>query len=158
MRHAGVILFLLLLPLFAAAPADAQKTGEWPRFMSVKWREARVRVGPGLRYPVRWVYQRPSMPVVAQRRVANWVLIKDREGDEGWIHVNALSGRRTVIVVGALRELRDAPRPAAPLVARVQGGVIGGFDRCDGAWCKAEFQGYDGWIKRSEIWGVSDQD
>jgi SH3-like domain-containing protein len=98
------------------------------------------------------------MPVLAQRRVENWVLIRDWEGEEGWIHRTALSARRTVIVTGALRELRYAARTDAPLVARVQGGVIGRFERCEGDWCRADFQGYTGWIRRNEIWGVSDQD
>lgn len=158
MRRSLVILFLGLTAAGFGAPSFAQDGEERPRFMSIKWDEARVRVGPGFQYPIRWVYHRLSMPVLAQRRVENWVLIRDWEGEEGWIHRTALSGSRTVIVTGALRELRYAARPDAPLVARVQGGVIGRFEECEGDWCRADFQGYTGWIRRNEIWGVSAQD
>ena len=48
----------------AQAPESAQPTGlPLPRFVSLRSEEVNMRTGPGVRYPVDWVYKRKNMPV-----------------------------------------------------------------------------------------------
>ena len=151
------LVFLALFAVSPARPAHAQEA-ETAQYGSIKWRRVNVRAGPGFQYPIRWIFQRRDMPVLLQRELDNWYLIRDWQGEEGWIHRAAISRQRTVIVVGVMRAVRRTPAPDAPLVARVQGGVVGRLDECEGGWCRADFDGFRGWIPRDQIWGISPQD
>jgi SH3-like domain-containing protein len=152
--------FLALLALWAATlPALAGSVGTEtglpiPRYVTLRAKEVNVRAGPGVRYPIEWVYQRPNLPVEVVAEFDTWRKIRDPDGVEGWVHQQMLSGRRTVVVIGGERMLRRNPEPAAPAVARLEPGVIGWLDGCKRDWCEIEVTGLDGWIQRSHIWGV----
>ncbi len=81
-----------------------------PRFASLKTDEVNLRTGPGLRYPIDWVYKRRDLPVEIEREFEVWRLIADSDGVKGWVHQATLVGRRTFVVVGAERTIRNAPK------------------------------------------------
>ena len=90
------------LPHRGAAAQD-----EDPRFRSVRASEANVRIGPGRRYPIAWVFVYRGLPVQVIDAFETWRRIRDWEGAEGWIHQSLLSKRRSVILIGArLRPMR----------------------------------------------------
>ena len=39
-------------------------------------------------------------------------------------------------------------------VEMVQSGVIGNIRSCDGAWCLIDGEGFKGYIKQANLWGV----
>ncbi|MEQ9334762.1 SH3 domain-containing protein [Thalassobaculum sp.] len=125
-----------------------------PRYVTLRAREVNVRAGPGVRYPIDWVYQRPNLPVEVIAEFDTWRKIRDPDGTEGWVHQSMLSGRRTVVVIGGEHLLRRTPDPAAAPVARLEAGVIGWLDGCRRDWCEIDVGGLDGWIQRAHIWGV----
>ncbi|MCR9070446.1 MAG: SH3 domain-containing protein [Alphaproteobacteria bacterium] len=125
-----------------------------PRFVTLRAREVNVRTGPGVRYPIDWVYQRPNLPVEVVAEFDTWRKIRDFEGTEGWVHQSMLSGRRTVIVVTAVRMLRREPAESAPAMARLEPGVIAWLEVCRDDWCEVEVAGIDGWLRRGDVWGV----
>ena len=154
---------LLLAAWAGAAPAEAagrernpnQVTGlPVPRFVTLRSGEVNVRTGPGVRYPVEWVFTRKEMPVEITAEFDTWRRIRDWEGSEGWVHQSMLSGKRGVVVLGAQRQIRSEPVPEASTVARVQPGVMGWLSKCKGEWCQVDLKGYKGWLKRGEVWGV----
>lgn len=124
-----------------------------PRFVTLRAEEVNLRTGPGVRYPIEWVYQRPSLPVQVIAEFDTWRKIRDVDGTEGWVHQSMLSGRRTVMVTGREFHLRRAPDAAASAVARVEVGVIGKLEECVPRWCEVEMGGLSGWIDRRAIWG-----
>jgi SH3-like domain-containing protein len=65
-----------------------------------------------------------------------------------------VSGKRTVVVKGAIRALRRQPDLASEVVARAEPGVFAHLVECRGAWCRVETADITGWVQRSEIWGV----
>ncbi len=71
---------------------------ELPRFASLEADEVYVRSGPGLKYPIKWVYKKPGLPVEIILEFEVWRKIHDVEGKEGWVHSSLLSGRRTGII------------------------------------------------------------
>jgi SH3-like domain-containing protein len=147
----------LLFALAAALPAAAQTPREGlpiPRFVTLRSEEVNLRTGPGVRYPVEWVFVRRQMPVEILQEFENWRRIRDRDGTEGWVHQSMLTGRRAAVVVGETRNLRRRPETDAPIVARVEPGVIGALLECKDAWCRLEAGGFRGWLPREEIWGV----
>lgn len=157
---------LALTLLLAAAPlpsgggahaADAEQ-GESglpvPRFVSLRANEVNLRAGPGVRYPIEWVYQRRLMPVEVIEEFETWRKIRDWQGTEGWVNKAMLSGQRTVLVLEDVRTLRRDASAEAPAVARAEPGVIARLLKCNGDWCKVDAAGYEGWLARGEFWGV----
>ena len=127
-----------------------------PRFVSLRSSQVNLRSGPGIRYPVEWVYLKRALPVEIIAEFDNWRLTRDWEGTEGWVHQSMLSGRRMIRVTGVERDLRRSPSENSVLVARVEAGVIGRLIQCpqDSMFCRVEINGYQGWLKRGEFWGV----
>lgn len=149
---------LLILALVAAAlPAVAQETGlPLPRFVSLRADEVNMRTGPGVQYPVEWVYHRENLPVEILREYRTWRLVRDWQGAQGWIHQSMLSGRRTFMVLTAERTLRARPDAKSGAVARLEPNVIGEVENCpdSGGWCRVRVGGRDGWLRRVEVFGI----
>ena len=114
-----------------------------------------LRSGPGLRYPIEWVYKRRDLPVEIQREFEVWRLVADQEGVKGWVHQATLVGRRTFITIGAERMIRASARDNAAPVARLKPGVIGRLRSCEANadWCQVQVGEYRGWLKREAFWG-----
>ncbi len=152
---------LLAIPAaFAVAPSEAENSDKGesglpiPRFVSLRADEVNLRTGPGVRYPVDWVVQRRGLPVEVVAEFEAWRKIRDQEGVEGWVNKAMLSGRRTILVTGDIRTIRRSRSADAPAVARVEPGVVARLVKCDDSWCKVEVDSYEGWLPRSELWGL----
>lgn len=145
-------------PVVPAEPAKGTNTGlVLPRFASLKTDEVNLRSGPGLRYPIEWVYKRRDLPVEIQREFEVWRLISDSEGVKGWVHQATLVGRRTFVVLpGTEQVLRDDAKVEASPVARLKPGVIGRIRTCEAKadWCQVQVGEYRGWLLRSAFWGI----
>ena len=115
-----------------------------------------MRLGPGKRYPIEWVYKRRDLPMQIEREFEEWRLVRDQENTKGWVHQATLGPRRMGIVIGGEQALRSEPRDDASPVARLKPGVIVRLRTCEAAsdWCQATSQDYRGWMKRSEVWGL----
>lgn len=125
-----------------------------PRFVSLRAHEVNMRTGPGIRYPIEWVYRRAGLPVVVIDEFENWRRVRDWEGSVGWVHQSMLSSSRSVIVVGKGVTMRRDSRTDAPAVARLATGVIGTLDGCGKAWCQVRVKGFDGWLPRTAVFGA----
>jgi SH3-like domain-containing protein len=126
-----------------------------PRFVSLRSDEVNVRTGPGVRYPIDWVFVRKTMPVEVLAEVDTWRKIRSLDGTEGWVHQSMLTGRRTAVVIGSqTRTLYKRNDAATATVALLEPGVIAGLLECRDAWCRIEAGGQKGWLPRDQIWGV----
>ena len=175
-RHAvAAVRSLLLVPLLlvqmlwagAAFAAEGPSGLPLPRFATTRSTPINVRVGPGTRYALAWVYVKAGTPVEIVQEFDTWRKIRDFDGSEGWVHQNLLSGKRA----GLAAPWRQGEQ--VPLYAGrdTNGGVrawLGpGFrveiSGCDGSWCEVsatthpETGGaatYSGYLQQSELWGV----
>jgi SH3-like domain-containing protein len=129
-----------------------------PRFVSLRAGEANLRTGPGTRYPIDWIYRRSGLPMLVIDEFEIWRRVRDHQGTVGWIHRSMLAGRRTLLVQAERPLLRRRPDPAAPGLAYLEAGVIGIFGGCQDGWCRIEAQGFEGWLKRDEVWGTGPED
>lgn len=145
--------FLALLILTPAAQAATDLPV--PRFVSLRSNQINLRTGPGIRYPVEWVYLKSDMPVEITAEFEHWRRIRDFNGKEGWVHQHMLSGRRTVRVTKETVLRRAASSEALPL-AKIEDGAVGRLMLCPAGtgMCKVEFTQFQGWILKNQLWGV----
>ena len=159
---AGLALAAVVLFASAAAAQETPRVGAsglvLPRFVSLRSSEANLRAGPGTRYPIDWIYRRSGLPMQVIDEFDIWRRVRDHQGTVGWMHRSMLTGRRTLLVLGERPLLRRRPDPAAPGLAYLESGVVGAFGGCEGDWCRIEAQGFEGWLKRAEVWGVGSGD
>lgn len=125
-----------------------------PRYASLRSNEVNMRTGPGTRYPILWVFTHPNLPVEITAEYEIWRRVRDPEGAEGWVHKSALSGKRTVIVTGGMRELRLKPDDAAATAAHLEMGATGLLQNCAQDWCKVKFDGIKGYLRKNQFWGA----
>jgi len=146
----------LMLGLAAFTPASAQDQ-EVPYWASIRAEKVNMRVGPGVSFPIDWIYQRPGLPVKVVRVMQGWRLVRDPGGVQGWIVGRLLTRERGAIVIGEEpTEIRAEPSDSAEISWRVEPGVVGQLGDCDDRWCEFAVAGRSGWIAMSSIWGAGD--
>ena len=146
-----LLLAMGLAPRFLEAATDQSAV---PRFATLRASEVNLRAGPGEQYPIEWVFTHKNLPVEIVAEFKVWRKIRDADGTEGWVHERMVTGRRSVLVRGQMRQLHSRPAADAAVVARVEPGVVAGLIECQAAWCRIEAGGVKGWLKRDEVWGV----
>lgn len=153
----AAMLFLAAAAASAAEP-DAGRKGPSglpiPRYVSLAADKVNLRSGPGVRYPVAWVFEKRNLPVLVTAEFDYWRKVRDQDGAEGWVHKSLLSGRRYAQIVGQERTLRREPRADAAVVLRAEPGVLGRLLACREAWCRLEIAEFDGWLPRQHIFGA----
>lgn len=150
---------LASLVVLFALDAGAQTAREVePRFGSLRSDEVNVRKGPGLNFPIQWVFRRRNLPVVITAEVDNWRRIRDYEGEEGWVERSLISTRKTVLVQGdGMQELFEEADDGSDLMAQVEPGVTARIVSCqpDG-WCMLDTDIGRGWMKTDALWGAGE--
>jgi len=141
-----------------AAPAAAQEK-QPPYWASVASGQAMTHTGPGRNYPNVWLYQRRDLPVRVVKKYENWRLIQDPDGAQGWMLVTMLSDRRSAIVKpGEPRPIRVGASDSARIAYNAEHGVVGRISKCGDGWCRIEIDRRKGYIRASDIWGVSENE
>lgn len=125
-----------------------------PRFVTLRAPKVNLRTGPGVRYPIDWVYNRAGLPLEVIDEFETWRQVRDWEGSVGWVHQSMLSGERKVMIRDKQRLLRRDPDPAAPGVALLAPGVLASLRSCADAWCLIEVGDTSGWLRRIEVFGL----
>jgi SH3-like domain-containing protein len=159
---------LLLLPCLLATAAfaddDENSSGggkeviPLPRYASLRFAEVNMRTGPGTRYPIEWVYRRAGLPVEIIAAFDAWYHIRDRDGDEGWVHKSKLRLLRKGLVTTQLHEVRAKADDKAAIVAHVEPGVIVELRSCAIDWCEVRGAGYNGYLRKSDFYGAYPQE
>lgn len=153
---------LLLSPVNAWAQADEQDADmskaasglPLPRFASLKTNEVNLRTGPGTRYPIEWVLTKKGLPIEIIAEYEIWRQIRTPDGDEGWVHKSALSGKRGCIVTGATHDLHEEENPLSPVIAKVESGALCQIVSCNQGACEVKFDEIKGYLQKSSFWGA----
>ena len=154
-RAAALVTALVALLSAVAAVAEPEaRAQDGERFVSLKAARANLRVGPGRRYPIEWVYTRPGLPLLVIAHFDQWRWVRDHEGTKGWMHKSLLSGRRTTLIMGGVQTVHQRPVSGSPAVLRAEAGVIADLLGCKDGWCRIALAGEEGWVRESALWGV----
>lgn len=155
--------FSYAMPSTAASSAWAKKGRETglpiPRFVSLKAKHARMRVGPAFEYAVKWLYQARGLPLEITEEYGNWRQVRDCDGISGWMHRSLLSATRTAIVGPWFKDmvtLRARADETSPVKARLEPRVRVQILSCSLSWCDVAIDKahVDGFVEKSALWGV----
>ncbi len=161
----GFVAVFFLTPSFAQAPANPSGL-QLPRFASTHSKPINVRVGPGTKYEIAWIYVKSKIPVEIIKEFDTWRKIRDFSGQEGWVHQSLLSGKRIGrINIAADEQIALYAKPSNQSDIRAQIGALYPVDlvQCNGKWCKVEVSfknkkdklaSLSGYIEQIKIWGV----
>jgi SH3-like domain-containing protein len=95
------------------------------------------------------------MPVQVLDSFDVWRRVRDMDGETGWIHMALLSRDRTAVVVGKVdAPVRRRADEDSNAVAEAAPGAIGKLVACRAEACEVKFDGGDGWVDRSHLWGI----
>ncbi len=168
----AVLSFVLAVVLLATGPLQAFAAAEnpsglpVPRWVTTRSNPINVRLGPGTRYGIAWVYLKSGMPVEIIQEFDIWRKIRDVDGAEGWLQQNLLQGKRAAIVKpadDANVALFSSPDETSGVRAWLAPKFRVDLKECDGTWCRATAtihpksggsRSYDGYVKQDVLWGV----
>lgn len=148
-----------LMALMPQAEAQTVGTGPvtgkpLPRFVSLGKDEAYMRRGPTTQHAIEWVYRRDSLPIQVVAEYGNWRKVRDVEGTIGWMNRVVLSNQRTGLVIVDGAKLFRLPTPDSDVVALMQAGIVGDIARCEASYCQMRIDEIVGWIPKSHLYGV----
>jgi len=132
-------------------PVETKAT---PHFASLRAEKVYLRSGPSADFPIQWVFVRRGLPVEILATFDIWRKIRDSDGTIGWVNQQMLTGRRSVLVAGAVRDMHGEANATSEIVAQLEPGVVAAVSKCDPAWCEVKAGGYKGWLKRDQVWGL----
>ncbi|MFZ7127053.1 MAG: SH3 domain-containing protein [Desulfobacterales bacterium] len=140
------ILFILVAGLTAVAPAFGER-------LSIAVSKANVRSGPGTQnYEVLWEVERYH-PLEVVQRSGDWILFKDFEGDQGWMHSQLVGKEPSVITKRDDCNIRSGPGIDNEIVFRAEKGVPFKVLEQKGDWIHLQSaDGDKGWIHKDLVW------
>ncbi len=152
---------VFVLALAMAGPMAAQQAAlgpvtnlPLPRFVSLKATEANVRRGPSQSHRIDWILMHRGTPLQVTAEFEHWRRVQDHEGAGGWIHYTLLSGVRTAVVSSERVAMHETTDDESRTIALAEKGVIGRLGGCTVDWCELETNGFEGWIRKTDLWGV----
>lgn len=157
MRTLSIAILVTVVLLTGTVPASAAR--KMPYWASLNAGEVMMRKGPGRNFPADWLYRRKGLPVKVVKAYkaehAEWRRIQDPDGAEGWVQANLLSDKRSALVIGDVRPLREKPAAGAPILWRAEPGVVGSISQCANGWCRLDVRGQAGYIETTQLFGVA---
>lgn len=121
-------------------------------YLMLKNSKVNVRMGPGLDYPVKFIYKKKYLPVKIIDKKENFRKVIDHKKNSGWIHISQLKKVNSVIVLSN-RILFKKPTFNSKPIANIESGKLFVLEKCKKNWCKVSSQNYSGWINIDNVWG-----
>lgn len=155
------VLFCLFVFCFAEnikAVSNDRFTGlPIPRYVSLKPDKGNVRAGPGLNFPIVWVYKMQNFPFKIIDEYYHWRKIIDFTGEGGWIHKSLLSGKIYGIIYDKdIVNLYDSDDTESDLKAKIAKRNVVEILNCDDdKYCEVKIKEYDGFVLKKYLWGFS---
>ena len=122
------------------------------KFLSLKKNKTNVRYGPGLDYPIKYIYRKVNLPVKQIDTKENWRRVTFLDNNSGWIHLSQLKSSNSIITVEEKVLFKKSSNFSEPL-AKLEKGRLLVIKKCEGNWCNVTTGNYKGWIKIKNVWG-----
>ena len=67
------------------------------KFLSLKKNKTNIRYGPGVDYPIKYIYRKVNLPVKQIDKKENWRRVMFLDNNSGWIHWSQLKPSNSII-------------------------------------------------------------
>ena len=121
-------------------------------YLMLKNSKVNVRMGPGLDYPVKFIYKKKNLPLKVIDKKENFRKVIDHKKNSGWIHISQLKKVNSIIVLSD-RILFKKPTFNSRPIAKIESGRLFFLEKCKKNWCQVSSQNYSGWINIDNVWG-----
>ena len=122
------------------------------KFLSLKKNKTNVRYGPGLDYPIKYIYRKVNLPVRQIDKKENWRRVVFLDNNSGWIHWSQLKPSNSIITLEEKILFKKPSNFSEPFV-RLEKGRLLVIKKCEDDWCSIVTDNYTGWIKLKSVWG-----
>ena len=122
------------------------------KFLSLKKNKTNVRYGPGLDYPIKYIYRKVNLTVKQIDKKENWRRVIFLDNNSGWIHWSQLKTSNSVITTQKKILFKKPSNFSEPL-AKLDKGRLLIIKKCENEWCNISTGKYTGWVKIRNIWG-----
>ena len=122
------------------------------KFLYLKKNKTNVRYGPGLDYPIKYIYRKVNLPVRQIDKKENWRRVIFLDNNSGWIHWSQLKPANSTITIEEKILFKKPSDFSEPLV-RLEKGRLLVIKKCEDEWCNVITDNYKGWIKIKNVWG-----
>jgi len=126
--------------------------------MSLVDDKTNMRTGPGLEYPIDWIYLKEDYPLKVIAEYGNWRKIVDVDDSTGWIARHLLSLNRIGLIINGSQNLVKSPEERNIITVTAEQDVLGSIKQCQNNWCEMDVGGFNGWIRNENIWGALDRE
>jgi SH3-like domain-containing protein len=142
-----IAIWFLFISILASQMLNAEE-----KFLSLKKNKTNVRYGPGLDYPIKYIYRKVNLPVKQIDKKENWRRVIFLDNNSGWIHWSQLKQSNSVITIEE-KVLFKKPSNFSKPIARLAKGRLLVIKKCEGSWCSIKTNNYKGWIQIKNVWG-----
>jgi len=142
-----ILIWVLCFSIFIVQIVSAEE-----KFLSLKKNKVNVRYGPGLDYPIKYIYRKINLPVKLIDKKENMRRVIFLDNNSGWIHDSQLKAANSVIILEE-KILFKKPSNFSTPIARLEKGRLLIIKKCGSGWCKITTSDYSGWIKAKNVWG-----
>lgn len=152
-----IIIAAILLPTVSNASRIVEEVNY---FSSLRSAETNVRAGPGQNYPIKFTFKIRGIPVHVISEYDNWNEIKDYDGQSGWVTQSLLTKKRTLMVrtTKEFVNMYSKNNEKSRIIYHLENNVIGDYLKCVEGWCGIKINNKKGWVKKSELFGVSESE
>ena len=124
------------------------------KFLSLKKNKTNVRYGPGLDYPIKYIYRKINLPVKLIDKKENMRRVIFLDNNSGWIHRSQLKISNSIIILNEKILFKKPTNFSEPL-ARLEKGRLLVIIKCESGWCNIKTDSYTGWVKAKNVWGLA---
>ena len=142
-----IAIWFLCLSLLFIQSINAEE-----KFLSLKKNKTNVRYGPGIDYPIKYIYRKVNLPVKQIDKKENWRRVIFLDNNSGWIHWSQLMPSNSIIAIEEKILFKKPSNLSEPL-ARLEKGRLLVIKKCEDEWCNIITGNYSGWIKSNNTWG-----
>ena len=121
-------------------------------FLSLKYNKVNVRYGPGLDYPIKFVYQKKNYPVQIIDKKENFRKILDFKNNGGWVHRSQLKKNNSIIVLEEKMLFNKSTKYSEP-IAVIKIGRLLIVKKKVKNWSKVSTENFIGWVTNENLWG-----
>jgi SH3-like domain-containing protein len=142
-----IAIWFLCLSIFGVQLLNAEE-----KFLSLKKNKTNVRYGPGIDYPIKYIYRKVNLPVKQIDKKENWRRVLFLDNNSGWIHVSQVKKSNSIIILEKKILFKNPSNFSEPFV-RLEKGRLLVIKKCEDNWCNITTNDFKGWVKIKNVWG-----